>query len=282
MPIEEMLIDYWILEDAPHGDLTACIIPSKFVRAHIIAKQNGLLAGMFIIRKICDRFGVRINVLRDDGEEISAGDVVAELLGNSHTILLIERTMLNILMYLSGVATTTKRFVEKARKVNPKIRIAATRKTMPGLRWATKEAVRIGGGDTHRYSLSDCYLIKDNHIRVVGSTRKAIKLAREKASFTKLIEVEVRTVEEAIEAALAGANIIMFDNMSPTDIERAIEELKRRGLRNRVLLEASGGITMENVENYARLDIDIISTSVITLNPKPVDMSLKIVQIVEE
>ena len=282
MPIEEMLIDYWILEDAPHGDLTACIIPSKFVRAHIIAKQNGLLAGMFIIRKICDRFGVRINVLRDDGEKISAGDVVAELLGNSHTILLIERTMLNILMYLSGVATTTKRFVEKARKVNPKIRIAATRKTMPGLRWATKEAVRIGGGDTHRYSLSDCYLIKDNHIRVVGSTRKAIKLAREKASFTKLIEVEVRTVEEAIEAALAGANIIMFDNMSPTDIERAIEELKRRGLRNRVLLEASGGITMENVENYARLDIDIISTSVITLNPKPVDMSLKIVQIVEE
>ena len=279
MPLEDFLIDCWVLEDAPYGDITTAPIPRRNVRAKIVAKSQGVVAGLWLVERICRRYGLDVHKSVNDGDEIKVGDIIAEIVWDSHTVLILERLLLNLLIYLSGVATATRRFAEKIRRINPKIRIATTRKTIPGLRYSSKEAAKLGGGDTHRFGLSDCYLIKDNHIVLAGGISEAVRLARSSSSFTKLIEVEVRSLREAIEAAEAGANIIMFDNMPPDEIARAIEELKRRGLRDRLILEASGGITLENVEDYARLDIDVISTSAITLRPDLVDMSLKIVDI---
>ncbi len=282
MPIEDILIDLWILEDAPYGDITAGLLPDMNVKARIISKDEGIIAGMFLVRKICRKMGISLHTIKDDGDYIGHGDIIAELYGNSRRILLCERLILNLLMYLSGIATTTRIFVEKARRVNPRVRIAATRKTIPGLRWASKVAVKIGGGDTHRFGLSDSYLIKDNHIRIAGDLERIIIYAKKDSSFTKLVEVEVRTVEEAIIAARSGADIIMFDNMSPSEINQAIEKIKDLGLREKLILEVSGGITLDNIEEYARLDIDVISTSIITMRPKPLDLALKIVSIEEK
>ena len=279
MPVEDILIDFWVLEDSPFSDITSEVLPLINVEARILSKDEGILAGRFIVEEICRRYGVKIKFHKDDGDTLTVGDVIAELSGESKKILLIERLIVNLLMYLSGIATTTRKFREKIERINPKIRIAATRKTIPGLRWLSKKAVEIGGGDTHRFSLSDCILIKDNHIKIIGDIDRAISLAKKKASFTKLVEIEVRNVDEAIKAAEAGADIIMFDNMKPEEIKRAIEEIKRLGLRERIKLEVSGGINLENVEKYAKLDIDVISTSIITLGPKPIDITLKIAKI---
>ena len=279
MPVEDILIDFWVLEDSPFSDITSEVLPLINVEARILSKDEGILAGRFIVEEICRRHGVKIKFYKDDGDTLTVGDVIAELSGESKKILLIERLIVNLLMYLSGIATTTRKFREKIERINPKIRIAATRKTIPGLRWLSKKAVEIGGGDTHRFSLSDCILIKDNHIKIIGDIDRAISLAKKKASFTKLVEIEVRNVDEAIKAAEAGADIIMFDNMKPEEIKRAIEEIKRLGLRERIKLEVSGGINLENVEKYAKLDIDVISTSIITLGPKPIDITLKIAKI---
>lgn len=279
MPVEDILIDFWVLEDSPFSDITSEILPSINVEARILSKDEGILAGRFIVEEICRRYGVKIKFCKDDGDTLTVGDIIAELSGESKKILLIERLIVNLLMYLSGIATTTRKFREKIERINPKIRIAATRKTIPGLRWLSKKAVEIGGGDTHRFSLSDCILIKDNHIKIFGDIGKAVSLAKKKASFTKLVEVEVRNLNEAIRATRAGADIIMFDNMTPEEIKKAIDEIKKLGLREKIKLEVSGGINLENVEKYAMLDIDIISTSIITLNPKPIDITLKIVNI---
>lgn len=267
---------YWLLEDAPYGDITSDILPDLKVTAQIISRDSGILFGVGLVRRILDKLNLKTRILKHDGDEISSSDVIMEITGHVKDILLVERLILNLMMFLSGIATTTRKFVEKVRKINPKIRIAATRKTIPGLRWASKEAVKVGGGDTHRMGLSDCYLIKDNHIRVIGNVEKAIELTKSRASFTKKVEVEVTTVDQAIRAARSGADIIMFDNMKPEEIAETIEELKKLGLREKVVLEISGGITLENIEEYAKLDVDVISTSKITLTPKIIDMTLKI------
>ncbi len=276
MPLEDILIQLWVLEDSPFGDITSEILPKRIVLARIISKGKGILAGMYIVERICSMYGLELNKFKEDGDSLENGDIIAEIRGDARNILLVERLILNLLMYLSGVATTTRRFIEKIRKINPKVRIAATRKTLPGVRWLTKKAVEIGGGDTHRFSLSDCYLIKDNHIKIIGDIGKAVRLARQKASFTKLVEVEVRSIEDALSAAKAGADIIMFDNMNPKDIKVAIEKIRQLGLRNKITIEVSGGINLDNIDIYARLDIDVISSSIITLHAKPVDMTLKI------
>ena len=276
MTIEKLLAKYWLLEDAPHGDITSDILPDMEAIAQIISKDEGIVFGVKLAKEIIEELHLKTKILKQDGERIKPSDVIMEISGNIKKILLVERLILNLIMFLSGIATTTAKLIEKVKKINPKIKITATRKTIPGLRWASKQAVKIGGGDTHRMGLSDCYLIKDNHIKIIGSIEKAISLAKEKASFTKKIEIEVTTIEQAIEAAKAGADIIMFDNMKPTEIKKAIQKLRELGLRKKVILEVSGGITPENIDKYAELDIDIISTSKITLSPKPIDLTLKV------
>ena len=270
----------WVREDEPFGDITseALIPPDISSEAVVMAKSEGVASCTQLLTPVLRSLGVQVEVLVKDGERFSYGDKVMLLRGNTQLILSVERTLLNLLMYLFGVATITRKFVEIVRKVNPRVRVAATRKYPPGMGCLVKRAVRDGGGDTHRFSLSDAYLIKDNHLRVVGSVSEAVKRALRLKSFIQKIEVEVTDPLQAIEAAEAGADIIMFDNMKPSEIQEAINLLKERKLRDKVLLEVSGGITPENITEYAKLDIDVISSSYITMRPERVDLSLEVLR----
>jgi nicotinate-nucleotide pyrophosphorylase (carboxylating) len=180
---------------------------------------------------------------------------------------------------MSGIATTTRKLAEKLRRAKLKTKVASTRKTAPGLLYFDKKAVEIGGGDTHRLHLDDMILIKDNHIAVAGSIEKAIKTAKKKASFSKKVELEVTHVKDVLTAAEADVDIIMMDNFSPKQINQAIALLKKAEYRERVLMEASGGITSENLITYASTGVDIVSLSEITTSSKPLNMSLEIVKV---
>jgi nicotinate-nucleotide pyrophosphorylase (carboxylating) len=187
--------------------------------------------------------------------------------------------MLNLLSRMSGIATTTRGLTEKLKKVNATAKIAATRKTAPGLLYFDKKAVFIGGGDTHRLHLDDMILVKDNHIAVAGSIENAVKRAKQKASFSKKIEVEISRVTDVLKAAETGADIIMLDNFSPKQIKEAVELLKKAGFFGKILLEASGDITVENILEYAATQVDIISLGELTHSARALDMSLEIMRI---
>ncbi len=270
----------WIKEDIPFFDITSEIIDeNKKCRAIILAKKSGIVAGVRIISKFYEKLGIKVKVLKDEGSRVKKGDIILEIIGNARKILMTERVILNLLSHMSGIATVTRDIVEKAKKVNPKIIIAATRKTLPGLRLLEKYAVKIGGGDTHRMSLTDMILIKDNHLKIIGDVEKAIRMAKKLASFTKKIEIEVSSLEDAIKAAKSGADIIMLDNMTPNEVKEVIETLKKLGLRKRVLIEASGGITPENIEEYAKTGVDIISLGYLTHSAPALDISLEVIEV---
>ncbi|MEM0085275.1 MAG: carboxylating nicotinate-nucleotide diphosphorylase [Candidatus Methanomethylicia archaeon] len=273
----------WIFKDAPHGDLTSnLLIPRDcMVKAIIIAKSSGVAACVEEISEVLEKFGLKIHINVKSGQKFSVGDEIMVIEGSARNILLIERTLLNLLSYLFGVATSTRIFIEKARMVSSKVRIASTRKFPPGLGYLAKMAVNYGGGDTHRFSLSDAIIIKDNHLAIIGDLCEAIKIAKSKVSFIHKIEVEVRSLNEAILAVESGADVIMLDNMSVEEVSKVIEELKVRGLRDKVLIEVSGGINIDNIIDYAKLDVDIISTSKITMNPVSIDLSLEIVNVLK-
>jgi len=177
---------------------------------------------------------------------------------------------------MSGIATATRKLIEKIRKAGLKTKVACTRKVAPGLLYFDKKAVLIGGGDTHRLHLDDMILIKDNHVAVAGSVEKAIKNVRKEVSFSKKIEVEVTKVKDVLTTAKAGVDIIMLDNFSPKQIEKAVKLLRKEHLYGKVLLEASGGITAENILAYASTGVDIVSLGEITDGAKALDMSLEI------
>ena len=270
------IIKFMLKEDEGFGDITSnALIPAdKVFYAKLISKDEGILAGIEIIRDLFIECGIDILSSRNDGDEIHKGDVLLELEGNARKILLLERTALNLLMRMSGVATVTRRIVRSVRDVNPKIRVAATRKTAPALQKFDKIAVSIGGGDCHRFALDDMVLIKDNHIAVVGSVEEAVKLAKENVSFSKKIEIEVESAEDALVAAKAGADIVMFDNMTPDEAQNTLDVLIDAGLRDNVLIEISGGITAENILDYAHLDVDIISLGSLTHQTGSLNFSL--------
>lgn len=268
--IKKKILEY-LEEDLYYGDVTC--VEDRNVVANIISKDDGVIAGVKVAKIAFESFGIEVLSSIKDGDLISKGDVVMRVKGNSKDILMLERTVLNILMRMSGIATVTAEMVEKARSVNSNVRIAATRKTTPGFRIFEKMAVEIGGGDAHRFGLGDCVMVKDNHIAVVGDLVKAIRLAKS-ASFTKKIEVEVRSVEEALIAAKEGVDVIMLDNFKPWEIEEVIALLEKDGVRKNVLLEVSGGITPENVKEYAKTGVDVISTGYITHSAKALDLSL--------
>ena len=174
----------------------------------------------------------------------------------------------------SRSSTATNRVVVKVREVNPKIRIAGTRKTMPALKRFDKLAIAIGGGDTHRYSLDDMVMIKDNHIAVVGSVKEALAIAKENISFSKKIEIEVETKEDAIIAAEGGADIVMFDNMGFEESQETLKLLEEKNLRDRVLIEFSGDVNEDNILDYALLDVDIISLGALTHSSRSLNLGL--------
>lgn len=275
------IINYILEEDEGFSDITSNALIDKDynVSGQIISKDTGIAAGMDIVYDIFDNKGVEVTKLVEDGTLINKGDVLFELLGNARDILLLERTALNISMRMSGVATSTYNIIKKVQDINPNIRIAGTRKTSPAFAKFDKEAISIGGGDTHRFALDDMVLIKDNHIATVGSVEEALKRAIENTSFTKKIEIEVENIDDAVLVAQMGADIVMLDNFNPDDISECLNKLEELGLRDNVLIEVSGGITKDNILDYAGLNIDIISLGALTHSTRSLDFSLRIDEI---
>ena len=274
-----VVLDYllrFIEEDAPTGDVTSdAVIPDITCDAVIRAEQDGIIAGLDEAGELFSHFGVSVKYRVKDGDTVSRNDSLLELSGDAKKILLVERTALNIIGRMSGIATQTKKMADIVSAVNPSCRIAATRKTCPGFQVLDKKAVMIGGGDPHRMNLSDGILIKDNHLALVP-LGIAIQAAKKGTAYKK-IEVEVETPKNALFAVKAGADIIMLDNMSPGQIARTIGVLKSEGLRDHVIIELSGGIDENSLTRYAALDVDLISLGLLTHSVKNLSVNLEII-----
>ena len=283
MARNEVLVDEkvreFLLEDIGFCDITTDSIISEDLQAEakIFCNEDAIVAGLEEASKVFITLGCIVKLLKEDGASVKAGTPVMQISGSGKAILKGERTALNILMRMSGIATATQKALAEARKVSSRVIVACTRKTAPGLRYFDKKAVELGGGDTHRFRLDDCILIKDNHLKLVNSVREAVKRAKERVSFTKKVEVEVENLNQALEAAEAGADIIMLDNMQPEEILGVLRELERKKLREKVLVEASGGITEENIKEYAKTGVDILSMGALTHSIRAIDMNLKVI-----
>jgi nicotinate-nucleotide pyrophosphorylase (carboxylating) len=279
--ILEEKIRKFLEEDLGQGDITTLLtVPSgTIVEAEIVAKESGVIAGIEEVFTLLESFGFQVRVLVSDGSRVEGKAAVLKIVGDARTLLSIERTLLNLLMRMSGIATATSRLIEKIRRAGYKTRIACTRKVAPGLLYFDKRAVMLGGGDTHRLHLDDLIIVKDNHLMVVGDVGEAVKRVREAVSFSKKIEIEVSSDNEALEAAKAGADIVMLDNFSPQQIKNTMVLLDREGLRSKVLIEASGGINEQNVLEFAATGVDILSFGEITDSAKALDMSLEVVKV---
>ncbi|MEM4311854.1 MAG: carboxylating nicotinate-nucleotide diphosphorylase [Nitrososphaerales archaeon] len=273
--IKDRLMDY-LKEDVGFGDLTSNLILEDLeAKAIIIVKEDCIIAGLEEAKSLLELLGCKLKPFFKDGEYVKANSIVAEVRGKAKILLMVERTLLNLLMRMSGVATVTRRAVDLVKDINAKVKVACTRKTLPGFRIFDKRAVEIGGGDTHRLRLDDCILIKDNHLKLL-SLELAIKKAKEKVSFTKKIEVEVSNKDEAVKAAKLGADIIMVDNFTPEGIKEVVDELKKLNLRDKVILEASGKINFENIKDYALSGVDVISLGFITHSARAIDFSMEL------
>jgi len=215
--LTEERIREFIREDIGYGDITSAALLEgrRQVRARILFREEGIAAGLEEAAAVFALLGCTVKLLEEDGARVASGSIVMEVRGPAEAVLAGERTALNLLGRMSGIATAVAAAASRAARANPGVRVAATRKTAPGLRDLDKRAVELGGGDTHRLRLDDCVLIKDNHLRLGLRVGEAVARARRRASFTKKIEVEVQTLDQAAEAAEAGADIIMFDNMPP-------------------------------------------------------------------
>jgi nicotinate-nucleotide pyrophosphorylase (carboxylating) len=267
-----------LAEDIGQGDVTAQAIipPNLTVQAIVIAKEDGIAAGIEETTVLAEYLGLKVKAKVADGEKIKNKQVLMEISGDAQTILSAERTMLNLLSRMSGIATKTRMLTDKLKKANMKTKIAATRKTAPGLLYFDKKAVTIGNGDSHRLHLDDMVLIKDNHLAIVGSPEEAVKKAKENVSFSKKIEVEVTKASDALKVAQAGADVIMLDNFSIEGVKDAVGLLEKAGFLGKVILEVSGGITAENIMDYATAKIDVISMGELTHSVKALDISLEI------
>ena len=281
--VEQKLLNF-LTDDLGQGDITAtALIPPNLVAtAHVIAKENGTLAGLEEATILAEALGLKTQTQTTDGQQIHQNQILLKLTGPAQTILVAERTLLNLLSRMSGIATQTHTLTQQLQTTltithnnNPNIRIAATRKSAPGLLYFDKKAVLIGGGDPHRLHLDDMVLIKDNHLALSGSVEEALKKAKTHTSFSKKIEIEVTTPEDALKAAEGGADIIMLDNFSPQQAKKTAQTLRQAG-HTKVLLEVSGGITPQNLLEYANADINIISIGGLTHSVKALDISLEI------
>lgn len=260
-------------EDIGHGDITtsAIIRDSLEAKGLIIAKEDFVLAGIGVASECFKTLDPEI-IFKErfgDGNKVKARKVIAEVKGNAQTILMAERVALNFLQRLSGIATLTSKYVEKIK--GTKAKIVDTRKTTPGLRVLEKYAVRMGGGFNHRFGLYDAVLIKDNHIELSGSIKKAVENVKGKTSHTTRIEVEARSLKEVKDALQSGVDIIMLDNMDLETTGKAVKLIK-----GKALIEASGNINLDNVREMAKTGVDLISIGAITHSAPAVDISLEI------
>ena len=266
----------YLKEDIRTGDLTSNVtIPEDALgSATVYAKSKAVLAGIKETIAIAELTGLDYEMFVFEGNWVEPQEPIIGLRGLARTLLGVERVCLNIIQRMSGIATKTYEMVRAAKEMNPKVRVAATRKTTPGFRYFEKRAVEVGGGDSHRYALDDMVLIKNNHITVVGGVGAAVRSAREGVSFSKKVSCEVRTLQEAIEAIEAGADIILLDNFTAQDVGGVHEVLIQREMRDKVLLEASGGINEDNIKDYAQSGVDIISSGALTHSYKSADFNM--------
>ena len=264
----------FISEDIQGGDITSGLLPKKKIKAKIISRQEGVLAGVKFAGDIFRLKGCNVKIIKKDGAKLKSNQIILQISGNAGTVLSCERTALNLLSRMSGIATQTNFLVSKIRKINKKTKLYSTRKTAPGLRFFDKEAIMIGGGHKHRMSLNDMVMIKDNHLLVTNSMEGIIKNARKRH---KHVEVEVENQRDAILAVNSGATIVMLDNFSPVQIKKTITTLQKKKLHNKVKLEASGGINSKNITAYAKTGVDMISVGSITNSVKGLDLSLEVI-----
>jgi len=260
----------FLAEDIGNGDITSALLPKKRITAKIISRENAIVGGASYAREIFKLKGCRCVIVKKDGSKIKKNQTIMTITGDAGKILTCERTALNLLTRMSGIATQTN---EMVKKIPRKTKVYATRKTAPGLRYFDKEAVEMGGGKKHRLRLDEMVMIKDNHIAVGESLLSLIKKAKRKY---KRFEVEVENITDAILAAKEGATIIMLDNFTPEQIKKTVRVLQNQKLRNKVMLEASGGINSKNISKYGKTGVDIISVGSITNAVKGIDMSLEI------
>ncbi len=277
MLIEEALKEF-LDEDIGHGDITTDAIVDSAVGATgtVVCKERAVVAGLSASIILLKLLGCKGTPKVRDGQEVPAGTIILEVSGSGSALLKVERVLLNLLSHMSGVATATAELVNIAKKNGGSTRIACTRKTLPGLRYFEKRAVELGGGDTHRLRLDDAVLIKDNHLVLAGSITAAVRKAKDKVSFTKKVEVEATTPDQAVEAGRAGADIVLLDNMTPQQVKKSVNLLEARNLRHHLLVEVSGGITRENLASYVKTGVDVISVGAITHSAKAIDMSLEL------
>jgi len=281
--VEERLREF-LKDDIGWGDITseALIDDGQIAKGRLYFREDGVAAGLDEVTTIFHILGCEVNAIERDGSSVSRNQTLMEISGPAKALLAGERTALNILGRMAGIATAVSKIASQVSKVSQNTKVAATRKTMPGLGELDKKAVALGGGDTHRFRLDDCVLIKDNHLALLPSITEAVKAARSAVSFTKKIEIEIESLEGAVEAAKAGADIIMFDNMPPEEIERCLARLSELGLREGRVYEASGGITPENVGEYAASGVDIISMGSLTHSVRALDVKLEIEMVKKE
>lgn len=259
-------------EDITDVDISTQVLGLKNTLAtvELIAKQDGVLSGMVVFERVFTLLNDNVSIewIKKDGESFKDGDRLAKVHGNVEVLLTAERVALNFLQRMTGIATATHNMVKQLFGSN--IKLMDTRKTTPGLRILEKYSVRVGGGDNHRYNLSDMIMLKDNHVNAAGGVKEAIKLAQERSPFIKKVEVETENLEMVKEAVAAGADIIMLDNMDLDEMREAIDLIG-----GRAIVEASGNLTAENIEKLKSLDIDYVSSGAITHSAGIVDLSMK-------
>lgn len=271
--VDEIIMNA-LKEDMSLGDITSdsLIRSAQISRGRFIAKESGIIAGMDVAERVFMLLDCSMKFTRlvDDGTAVKKGDVIAEIEGDTRSILKGERTALNFMQRMSGIASRTNEYVKQIKDLP--VRIVDTRKTVPGLRLLDKYSVVAGGGHNHRYSLSDGVLIKDNHINACGGIKKAIERTRSMVPHTMKIEVETETMDQVNEAIEAGADIIMLDNMSLVTMAEAVKLIN-----GRATVEASGNVSMDRIYDIARTGVDVISIGELTHSVKAFDISLKFV-----
>ncbi|MCP4048714.1 MAG: carboxylating nicotinate-nucleotide diphosphorylase [Gammaproteobacteria bacterium] len=267
------LIDLALEEDAAFGDVTSqSIFPRDHQsRANILARENMVICGLEVAKRVFHRIDPALNVQHDasDGDQVSKGSSVLRIEGPTISLLMAERTALNFLQRLSGIASLSRQYADAAEKANTGVRIVDTRKTTPGWRALEKYAVRCGGCVNHRSSLGEHVLIKENHIMAAGTLTKAVELARKHAPHCAKIEVETESLDQVSEALEAGAEVIMLDNMSPQQIQQAIDLVNKAAI-----IEISGGVTLKSIPEYALPGVDVISVGALTHSAPAADFSM--------
>ena len=274
VPFVDEVIMNALKEDMPGGDITteSIIPPEMESEASFLMKEDGIIAGLDICKRVFEIIDpdTKFEKYYEDGTFVNKGTVVAKVSGKTRCLLMGERTALNLLQRISGIATATYLLCEKVKDYP--VRIVDTRKTSPGLRFIDKYAVLMGGGKNHRIGLSDGVLIKDNHIKAAGGIKNAVEKVRARIPHTMKIEVEASTLEQVAEALECGVEIIMLDNMNDETMAEAVKLINKRAL-----VEASGNMTLDRVEKVASTGVDIISVGAITHSVRALDISMKIV-----